>query len=145
MTNAVETRPDAETTPLDPPPLDPDSVAWSVFGDLTFVLGASRRLLIDVAVVLVWHAGRLPWAALLIPARDVALIAATPLVVGRGYRFEVNLLGKVATWALYASLALVLVTSRGTDWPVAIFWAGFGLAAASLVLYARKARREVRA
>ncbi|WP_085998929.1 oxygenase MpaB family protein [Nocardia higoensis] len=29
-------------------PLGPDSVAWSVFGDLTFVLGASRRLLIDV-------------------------------------------------------------------------------------------------
>ncbi|WP_231611676.1 alpha/beta fold hydrolase [Rhodococcus sp. CX] len=49
MTNAVETRPHPETTPLDPPPLGPDSVAWSVFGDLTFVLGASRRLLIDVA------------------------------------------------------------------------------------------------
>ncbi|WP_210744336.1 alpha/beta fold hydrolase [Nocardia flavorosea] len=30
-------------------PLGPDSVAWSVFGELTFVLGASRRLLIDVA------------------------------------------------------------------------------------------------
>ncbi|WP_280506083.1 oxygenase MpaB family protein [Nocardia farcinica] len=29
-------------------PLGPDSVAWRVFGDLTFVLGASRRLLIDV-------------------------------------------------------------------------------------------------
>lgn len=30
-------------------PLGPDSVAWKVFGDLTFVLGAPRRLLIDVA------------------------------------------------------------------------------------------------
>ncbi|MCR5978078.1 DUF2236 domain-containing protein [Gordonia jinghuaiqii] len=30
-------------------PLGPDSVAWNVFGDLTFVLGAPRRLLIDVA------------------------------------------------------------------------------------------------
>ena len=27
---------------------------------------------------------------------------ATPLVVGRGYRFEVNMLGKIATWVLYA-------------------------------------------
>ncbi|WP_238815341.1 oxygenase MpaB family protein [Nocardia brasiliensis] len=33
----------------EPAPLGPDSVAWSVFGELTFVLGASRRLLIDVA------------------------------------------------------------------------------------------------
>ena len=32
-----------------PVPLGPDSVAWTVFGDLTFVLGAPRRLLIDVA------------------------------------------------------------------------------------------------
>lgn len=33
----------------EPAPLGPDSVAWEVFGDLTFVLGATRRLLIDVA------------------------------------------------------------------------------------------------
>ena len=33
----------------EPTPLGPDSVVWSVFGELTFVLGASRRLLIDVA------------------------------------------------------------------------------------------------
>ena len=36
------------------------------------------RLLIDVAVVLLWHAGQLPWAAFLIPARDVLLIFADP-------------------------------------------------------------------
>ncbi|MBJ7520148.1 MAG: DUF2236 domain-containing protein [Solirubrobacteraceae bacterium] len=30
-------------------PLGPDSVTWRVFGDLTYVLGASRRLLMDVA------------------------------------------------------------------------------------------------
>jgi CDP-diacylglycerol--glycerol-3-phosphate 3-phosphatidyltransferase len=101
------------------------------------------RLLIDVAVVLLWHAGRLPWVALLIPARDVLLIVATPLALGRGYRFEVNLLGKVATWLLYASLALVMVTAPGTDWPLVFFWSGFVLAVASLVLYARKARREL--
>ncbi|MEU1521932.1 oxygenase MpaB family protein [Nocardia rhamnosiphila] len=34
---------------LERAPLGPDSVAWQVFGDLTFPLGASRRLLIDVA------------------------------------------------------------------------------------------------
>ncbi|MET7767851.1 alpha/beta fold hydrolase [Nocardia sp. NPDC005366] len=46
MTDVVDTR---AATGNEPTPLGPDSVAWSVFGDLTFVLGASRRLLIDVA------------------------------------------------------------------------------------------------
>jgi len=101
------------------------------------------RLLIDVAVILLWHADRLPWVALAIPARDLLLIVATPLALGRGYRFEVNLLGKLATWFLYSSLAFVMVTSAGTDWPLALFWTGFGLAVASLVLYLRKARKEI--
>src|SRR5438132_10693991 len=82
------------------------------------------RLLIDAAVILLWHAGRLPWAALAIPARDVALIAATLLALGRGYRFEVNFLGKVATWLLYLGLGCSLVTGVHTAWPRWIFWAG---------------------
>ena len=102
------------------------------------------RLMIDAAVLLLWHADRLPWAALAIPARDLVLIAATPLAIGRGYRFEVNLLGKAATWLLYASLALTMVTHAGTDWPLWIFWAGFALAAAALAQYVLKAVREVR-
>src|SRR5213083_3017173 len=53
------------------------------------------RLMIDAAVILLWHAGRLPWVALAIPARDVALIVAWPLVAERGYDFSVNFLGKV--------------------------------------------------
>jgi CDP-diacylglycerol--glycerol-3-phosphate 3-phosphatidyltransferase len=113
----------------------------SAFGKVADPL--ADRLLIDVAVVLLWHAGRLPWVALAIPARDVLLIVATPLALGRGYRFEVNFLGKLATWLLYASLALVMVTAPGTDWPLVFFWVGFALAVASLVLYARKAQREV--
>jgi CDP-diacylglycerol--glycerol-3-phosphate 3-phosphatidyltransferase len=102
------------------------------------------RLMIDAAVILLWHADRLPWAALAIPARDVALIAGYKLVVERGYDFSVNLAGKAATWLLYASLAFILVTRKGTDWPVWIFWAGFALAAVALAGYLLKARREVR-
>jgi CDP-diacylglycerol--glycerol-3-phosphate 3-phosphatidyltransferase len=101
------------------------------------------RLLIDVAVLILWHDDRLPWVALAIPARDLLLILATPFAVGRGYRFEVNLLGKVATWFLYASLALVMTTHAGARWPLWIFWTGFGLAVVSFLLYVRKARREV--
>jgi len=101
------------------------------------------RLMIDAAVLLLWHAGRLPWVALAIPARDVFLIAVTPLALGRGYRFEVNFLGKVATWFMYASLGFVMVTRESTSWPLWAFWTGFGIAAVSLLLYTRKARREV--
>jgi len=101
------------------------------------------RLMFDAAVVLLWHAGRLPWVALAIPARDLALIAGYKLVVGRGYELAVNLAGKAATWLLYASLAFVMVTRQGTDWPLWIFWAGFALAVVSVVGYLLKARREV--
>ena len=101
------------------------------------------RLMIDAAVILLWHAGRLPWIALAIPLRDVALVAGYKLVVGRGYEFSVNLAGKAATWLLYASLAFVMCTSKGTDWPLWIFWAGVVLAAIALGGYLLKARREV--
>jgi CDP-diacylglycerol--glycerol-3-phosphate 3-phosphatidyltransferase len=112
----------------------------SAFGKIADPL--ADRLLIDIAVVLLWHAGRLPWAAFAIPARDVFVIAATPLVLRRGYQFEVNEVGKLATWFLYASLGFVMVVHSGT-WPLWIFWAGFGLAVLSLLLYARKARKEI--
>ncbi len=101
------------------------------------------RLMIDAAVVLLWHAGRLPWVALAIPARDLALIAGYKLVVGRGYELAVNFAGKAATWLLYASLAFIMVTLDGTGWPLWLFWTGFALAAVSLVGYLLKARREV--
>jgi CDP-diacylglycerol--glycerol-3-phosphate 3-phosphatidyltransferase len=114
----------------------------SAFGKVADPL--ADRLMIDVAVILLWHADRLPWVALAIPARDVLLIAATPLAVRRGYRFEVNLLGKAATWLLYASLAFVMVTSPDAHWPLWIFWTGFALAVASLVPYTFKAWREAR-
>jgi CDP-diacylglycerol--glycerol-3-phosphate 3-phosphatidyltransferase len=102
------------------------------------------RLMIDAAVLLLWQADRLPWVALAIPARDLVLIASTPFAIRHGYRFEVNLLGKAATWLLYASLALVMVTSPDANWPLWIFWTGFGLAVAALVVYLLKAGREVK-
>ena len=101
------------------------------------------RLIIDAAVLLLWHAGRLPWLALAIPARDVILMAGYPLLAGRGYDFEVNRLGKAATWLLYASLGFTMVTADSTTWPRWLFWVGFALAALAAAQYALKARREV--
>jgi len=113
----------------------------SAFGKIADPL--ADRLMIDAAVILLWHAGRLPWIALAIPARDVALVAGYKLVVDRGYDFSVNLAGKAATWLLYASLAFIMVTRESTDWPLWIFWAGVVLAAIALGGYLLKARREV--
>src|SRR5438874_10535928 len=117
---------------------------WRVESDFGKVADPlADRLMIDAAVILLWHAGRLPWVALAIPARDLALIAGYRLVVGRGYELAVNLAGKAATWLLYASLGFIMVTRAGTDWPLWLFWAGFALAGLSLVGYLAKARREV--
>jgi CDP-diacylglycerol--glycerol-3-phosphate 3-phosphatidyltransferase len=101
------------------------------------------RLMIDAAVVLLWHAGRLPWVALAILARDLALLAGYKLVMERGYQFAVNLAGKVATWLLYAALGFVMVTRAGTEWPLGLFWAGLGFSVLSVGGYLVKARREV--
>jgi CDP-diacylglycerol--glycerol-3-phosphate 3-phosphatidyltransferase len=113
----------------------------STFGKIADPL--ADRLLIDTAVILLWHAGRLPWAALLIPLRDVLLLAGYKPAVERGYTFEVNFLGKAATWLLYASLTFTMITDKGTVWPRVIFWIGFSLAIAALAGYLWKARREV--
>lgn len=102
------------------------------------------RLMIDAAVLLLYLAGRLPWAALLILVRDVALLSGYKLVVPRGYDFSVSILGKLATWILYASLAFVLATQEGTRWPIWMFWIGFGIAVAAGVLYLASAWRQVR-
>ena len=114
----------------------------SSFGKIADPL--ADRLLIDTAVILLWHAGRLPWVALLIPLRDLLLLVGYKPAVDRGYTFEVNMLGKVATWLLYASLGFTMVTDQGTLWPRVIFWIGFVAALAALGVYLWKARREVR-
>jgi phosphatidylglycerophosphate synthase len=81
--------------------------------------------------------------ALAIPARDAALIAGYKLAAQRGYELAVSFAGKAATWLLYASLAFVMVTREGTQWPLWIFWAGFALAVVAVAGYLLKAKREV--
>ena len=114
----------------------------SAFGKVADPL--ADRLMIDVAVILLFLEDRLPWAALvLIVGRDVLLVAGYKVVVPRGYDFSVSFLGKLATWILYASIALVMVTHEGTDWPLWLFWTGVGIAVLAAAFYVAKARREV--
>ena len=113
----------------------------SAFGKFADPL--ADRLMIDAAVILLLHAGRLPWLALIIPARDLVTLVGTPIMLGRGYEFQVNLIGKAATWLLYASLGFIMVTHEGTQWPLWLFWSGLVLGLIALGEYALKARREV--
>jgi CDP-diacylglycerol--glycerol-3-phosphate 3-phosphatidyltransferase len=90
------------------------------------------RLMIAAAAILLVVADRLPWAAIaIIAARDLILLLGLTLFAGRGVSVEVNFLGKVATWVLYASVAFVLVTHATDDWPLWLFWVGVGLAVAA--------------
>ena len=103
------------------------------------------RLMIDAAVIILFVAGRLPWAALaVIVARDALLVAGTRFVLPHGYEFSVNFLGKAATWVLYAGVAFVIVTHEGTSWPLWVFWTGLGMAVGAGVLYGASAWRALR-
>jgi CDP-diacylglycerol--glycerol-3-phosphate 3-phosphatidyltransferase len=110
-----------------------------------FVDPLADRLIIDAAVVLLWVYDRLPWPALaLILVRDGVLVLGTPAALRRGYDFSVNFLGKAATWVLYASIAFILVTDTGTDWPIALFWSGVAVAIVAGILYGASVWRAIR-
>lgn len=118
---------------------------WRVesrFGQIADPL--ADRLMIDAAVILLWHAGRLPLAALvIILGRDLLLLGGYRFVMERGYDFKVNQIGKAGTWLLYAGLAFVLLTKQGSDWPLYIFWAGLALALSAGLLYVARALKVV--
>ena len=114
----------------------------SAFGKVADPL--ADRLMIDTAVVMLVALDRLPWVALVILVRDIVLVGGYKLVAPRGFELEVSMLGKVATWGLYASICLVLVTSEGTWWPLALFWISLALAVLAAAGYVLEARREVR-
>ncbi|MGD0272421.1 MAG: CDP-alcohol phosphatidyltransferase family protein [Gaiellaceae bacterium] len=118
---------------------------WRVesrFGQLADPL--ADRLMIDSAVILLWHAGRLPLIALVfVLGRDLLLLGGYKFVMERGYDFKVNQIGKAGTWLLYAGIAFVLITETGTDWPLYVFWSGLALALSAGLLYVGRALKVV--
>ena len=102
------------------------------------------RLMIGAAAVLMLATGRIPIvAALVILGRDVALVLGYRVLSPGGYELEVTMLGKTATWVIYAALALVLVTPEGTTWPIVLLWIGIALSLAAGVQYGLRAWRHV--
>ena len=102
------------------------------------------RLMIDTAVVMLVALDRLPWAALIILLRDLVLVGGYRFVVPKDYELEVSLLGKIATWGLYASIGFTLVTSESTNWPIVCFWISLALAVVAGVQYIVEAGRAIR-
>ncbi len=101
------------------------------------------RLMIGTAAILMLATGRVPvLAALVILGRDVLLVLGYRVLSPGGYELEVTFLGKLATWVLYASLGLVLVTPEGTGWPIALLWIGVALSHGAGLQYALRAWRH---
>jgi CDP-diacylglycerol--glycerol-3-phosphate 3-phosphatidyltransferase len=103
------------------------------------------RLMIDAAVIMLVVYGRLPWAGLVvIVARDLLLLVGWRVLAPRGIELEVNVVGKAATWVLYAAIGFRIVTANSTSWPLWLFWIGLGAAVVAAILYVREAWSEVR-
>jgi CDP-diacylglycerol--glycerol-3-phosphate 3-phosphatidyltransferase len=103
------------------------------------------RLMIDAAVILLVVYDRLPWEGLaVIIARDLLLLVGYYVLAPRGIDIDVNVVGKAATWLLYAAVAFRIVTHNATDWPLWLFWIGLALAILAGGLYVRTAWKELR-
>lgn len=103
------------------------------------------RLMIDAAVVLLVAYGRLHWVGLLvIAARDLLLLVGWRVLAPRGVDLDVNLLGKGATWVLYAGIAFRIVTRDSTEWPLWLFWIGLAGAVVAAMFYVRDAWKRLR-
>jgi len=116
----------------------------SAFGRVADPL--ADRLMIGTAIILMWATGRIPLAAaIVVLARDLALVLGYKLLAPRGFELEVTFLGKLATWVLYAALGFVLVTDEGTAWPHVFLWIGVGLAVAAGMQYLVRAKATLNA
>jgi CDP-diacylglycerol--glycerol-3-phosphate 3-phosphatidyltransferase len=120
--------------------------AWKVesrFGKIADPL--ADRLMIDAAVILLVAYDRLPWAGLaVIAARDLLLLVGWRVLAPRGIDIDVNLLGKAATWLLYAAIFFRIVTHDHTSWPLVLFWIGLGGAVVAAMFYVRDAGKRLR-
>jgi len=112
----------------------------SQFGKIADPL--ADRLMIDAAVILLAYYDRLPWVGLaVIIGRDVLLLAGSVLLAPRGIDVEVNVVGKAATWILYAAIFFRIVIEPATtraSWPRNVGVAGVFVPASSERATARK-------
>lgn len=100
------------------------------------------RLLIDVAVVLLWHVGRVPLAlAAIVLARDLLLLGSLLFGRGRTLGVRVNVVGKAGTLVTMIGLLLAIVSPRGSLAAAIVLWTGVGLLVLGGLVYLRTVRR----
>ena len=100
------------------------------------------RLLIDVAVVLLWMDDRVPLLLVLIVlARDTLLLFSLLLGKGRHLGIRVNVVGKTGTLVTMIGLLLAMVTPPGAIATQIVLWAGVVLLVLGGLVYARTLRR----
>ena len=100
------------------------------------------RLLIDVAVVLLWLDGRVPLLLVaIVIARDVLLLFSLLLGKGRGLGIRVNVVGKTGTLVTMIGLLLAMVTPPGAVASQIVLWTGVVLLVLGGLVYARTLRR----
>lgn len=117
--------------------------SFSRFGRLADPL--ADRLLIDSAVILMWHHGRLPLLApILIIGRDLVLAFGIGSAARHGYELSVVYLGKAATSVLMVGLGFMMLLPASASWPPVLFWAGLALSLAAGVVYLVSVRARAR-
>jgi phosphatidylglycerophosphate synthase len=101
--------------------------------------------MINAAVILLYLDDHMALAGLvLVVGRDLLLLAGYKAIAPQGYELNVNVLGKAATWLLYAGTAFLIVTPRSTHWPYWLFWSGLVLAVGAGLAYAAGAWKQVK-
>lgn len=99
------------------------------------------RLLIDVAVVLLWHDARVPGILVLIVlVRDAMLLFSLLFGRGRSLGIRVNVVGKAGTLVTMIGLLLAIVTPRDALATQIVLWSGVVLLVLGGLIYARTLR-----
>jgi CDP-diacylglycerol--glycerol-3-phosphate 3-phosphatidyltransferase len=100
------------------------------------------RLLIDVAVILLYLEDRLPLAIpVLILGRDMVLLTSLAFPWARDHGVRVSPIGKAGTVVMMIGLLLAMVTPRGNASAEIVLWSGVILLIAAGALYARAVLR----
>ena len=100
------------------------------------------RLLIDVAVVLLWFEGRVPLVLVaIVLLRDAILLFSLLLGRGRDLGIRVNVVGKAGTLVTMIGLLLAMLTPRGSITTQIVLWSGVVLLLLGGLIYARTLRR----
>jgi CDP-diacylglycerol--glycerol-3-phosphate 3-phosphatidyltransferase len=102
------------------------------------------RLLVISGVVVAWRFDLLPrWALALLVARELFVLIAARVALGRGIELRINWWGRLAVWPAMSALMCGLIDLRTAG--AVLLYIALALSYMALAQYIRDARRELRA